>query len=76
MGSYTSADVLCPFYRRDDPKNRTITCEGVLPGTTVKHHCGGGNRHILRIYCCSNYKLCPWFHIVSYKWEKWERPER
>ena len=72
MGSYTSADVLCPFYKRDDPKTSSLTCEGVLPGSTVKSHFGGKENlmRTLRRYCCKDYESCPWYHIASYKWEK------
>ena len=74
MASYTSADILCPFYRRDDPKTSSLTCEGVLPASTVRSHFGGRdtlNRQIKK-YCAGNYKKCPWYKIASLKWIKTE----
>lgn len=72
MGSYNSADVLCPFYRRDEPKTGTLTCESILPGGTMKTHFGTKDalRRQIRRYCAGDYKRCPWYHIVSYKWEQ------
>ncbi len=72
MSSYASADVLCPFYRRDDPKTSSLTCEGALPGSSVKSHLGSrdGLQEVLRKYCCRDYTACPWYHIVGYKWEE------
>jgi hypothetical protein len=74
MGSYSSADVKCPFYRRDDPKTSSLTCEGVLPGGSIKSWFGTKEAltRQIRAYCAGNYESCPWFHIVSYKWEKQE----
>lgn len=36
MGTYTSADVLCPFYEKDSPKTCSLICKGILPGSRIK----------------------------------------
>ena len=70
MGTYTSADVKCPFYRRDDPKTCSLTCESVLPGGSVKTHFGTKANLMDHIgkYCAESYRTCPWYQIVGHKW--------
>ena len=72
MASYYSADVKCPYYMRDDPRACTITCEGVLPGSTVKSHFPGKKAILTQIErrCAGNYKGCPWYQVVSIKYEQ------
>jgi hypothetical protein len=69
--SYFAADVKCPYYGHDNIKESTITCEGVLPGSTIKHHFGGKavlTRQI-KERCAADYETCPWYRLVSMKWE-------
>ena len=70
MASYNAADVKCPFYRRDDPKTSSLTCEGVLPGSSVKSHFGGKKelQRTIRRFCAGDYKTCPWYKVASLKW--------
>ena len=72
MGTYTSVDIGCPFYRRDDPKTSSLTCEGVLPGSTVKSHFGGRDnlQRQIRKYCAGEYRRCPWYKVAYLKWIK------
>ncbi len=75
MSSYTNADVQCPFFQDLSASTAALKCEGVLPGSSVKSHFGSHaalNRQLGR-FCAGDYKRCPWFHVVSYRWEALER---
>lgn len=69
--SYYSSDAKCPFYQHDNIQACTITCEGVLPGSTMKSHFD--NRAALRgqiqKYCAGDYEVCPWYKVASMKWQ-------
>ena len=71
--SYFSADAKCPFYEHDNIKESTITCEGVVPGSTIKSHFGGkaALTRCIRRYCADDFTKCPWYRLASMKW-KWE----
>ena len=71
MGSYFSADVLCPFYLHDNLRECTITCESFAPGSTIKNHFGGkaALRKQIEKYCAGDYGSCPWYKLVSQKYE-------
>ncbi len=70
MGSYTSADIRCPFYLRDEPKICTITCEGMPPGSSLKSHFldGQSMRTQIRKYCAADYGKCPWARVLEGKY--------
>ena len=71
MGTYTSADIRCPFYRRDDPQTGRLTCEGVLPASTMVSKFGDKRslQRQLGKYCACDYERCPWFRILELKWD-------
>ena len=71
MGSYSSADILCPFYVHDDPKTCKLTCEGIPPGSTITSHFLNGKamRGQIARHCAGDYKACPWFRVL---WGKYE----
>ena len=66
MGTYLSGFVKCPFYRRDETKTGSLTCEGVLPGSSLKSHFGTKTEleAQIRKYCAEDYKQCPWYRAV------------
>lgn len=69
--SYFSSSVKCPFYQHDNIKESTITCESILPGSTIKHHFTGGKQALsdaIRERCAGDYESCPWYKLVSQKW--------
>lgn len=68
--SYFSADAKCPFYQHDNIKESTITCESVLPGSTIRHHFGGkaALTRAIKRYCAGSYEKCPWYKLVSFKY--------
>ncbi len=70
MANYSSADVKCPFFRHDDPRTSGLTCEGVLPGSTVKSHFPGKSelQEHRRKFCSEDYRSCPWFRAVYTKY--------
>lgn len=70
MGSYSSTVVLCPYYMHDDPKTCSITCEGMLPGSSVNSHFldGPSIRRQINKYCAGDYKRCPWARMMEFKY--------
>ena len=71
MGNYKSVEIKCPFYVRHDNKTSAITCEGMLPGSSVKSNLGNGEalrRQITR-HCAGDYRSCPWYRTL---WGKYE----
>ncbi len=72
MGTYTSADVLCPFYEKDVPKTCSLICEGILPGSRIKSYFPGRaeiQKHMKK-YCAGDYRRCPWYGIVRSRYEE------
>ena len=72
--SWFAADAKCPYYQHDNIKESTVTCEGVLPGSSIKHHFGNKQRLTegVRKYCAGDYEKCPWYTLVSMKWAREE----
>ncbi len=72
MGSYTSADVLCPYYEKDIPQTCSIVCEGILPGSRIK--CYFQNRRAIQWhmgkYCAKDYRTCPWYVVMTDRYER------
>ena len=67
MATYTSADIGCPYYLRDDPKTYRLTCEGLFHNSMSKSWFRNKRDmmdHIGR-YCAGNWKLCPWYQLLS-----------
>ncbi len=71
MGSYSSADILCPCYFRDDAKTCTLTCEGLPPGSSVRNHFSSGRamREQIGRYCAGSYRSCPWAGLLTIKYQ-------
>lgn len=67
MSSFASMSIQCPFYLRDDPKACKLTCEGMLPGSSVTNHFLNGNdlRRQIKKYCEDNYVKCPWYIVLT-----------
>lgn len=72
MGNYTSVEIKCPFYVRHENKTSTITCEGMLPGSSVKSHLRSGEalRGQIARHCAGDYKRCPWYRVLWGKYEE------
>lgn len=71
MHGRLGAVVKCPFYRRDDPRTSGLTCEGVLPGTTVKSHFESWNdlKAYQEKFCTTDdFHRCPWYRCVFRKY--------
>lgn len=56
--TFRSADVLCPFYRKED--NRSIYCEGIVPGSTIIFRFRGKKKFEIqhKTFCCGRYGYC------------------
>lgn len=66
MGNYGCEIIKCPFYMRHDCQTCYLTCEGMLPGSSIKSHFTDGKtmHGQLRKYCANDYKLCPWAKLL------------
>jgi hypothetical protein len=62
--TWKAADVLCPFYMKDNPSS--IECEGVLDQTTevLRFHSAIIKNKHMGIYCVVNYTSCPKYQSV------------
>ena len=61
-GSFKQADVLCPFYKYDDGKQR-ITCEGLVgkkedSSLALIYHSKKDYETQIDVFCCEHYKRC------------------
>ena len=69
MSSYIAADVVCPFYCRD--QDNYITCEGVEDDTRIHLVCENKKKRYAyqRRYCCEDFHNC---RIASMLWGKYQ----
>lgn len=65
-----SEAVQCPFYVQSS--ERTILCEGVLPGTrdNIRFEKQKDRTTQLKKYCCGCYQMCERFNPISAKYEE------
>ena len=72
MSSFYAKDVKCPYYQYDDPASRAIICESVLPESTIKSRFRSKNalEHQIIKRCAGDFKGCPWYQVVSIKYEQ------
>lgn len=69
-GSYIQADVLCPFYKYDDGRQK-ITCEGITGANAVTIFFSNKAKlhsHLTRC-CCASYETCPMHDVLMAKYE-------
>ena len=64
-GSFKQADVLCPFYKYDDGKQR-ITCEGLVDDSSLAliYHQKIDYETQINVFCCENYKHCEVYRML------------
>ncbi len=67
MGTYTSADVLCPYYIKDVPKPCSLICESILPNGRIKTYFAGRAemQELMGKYCAGDYSQCRWYRTLS-----------
>lgn len=69
-GSYHQVDVGCPFYRRDDGRNR-ITCEGILEDSTLTMCMKRQDFDMyIRDYCSKRYICCEVYRMLMDKYQE------
>lgn len=69
MAGVYPVQIVCPFYRRSD--GRHITCEGVIPDTTMTHFFGAADWGTqVRVFCCDKYENCEAYMAVMKKYEE------
>ena len=67
-GSFKQADVLCPFYKYDDGKQR-ITCEGLVgkkedSSLALIYHSKKDYETQIDVFCCEHYKRCEVYRLL------------
>lgn len=64
-GSFKQADVLCPFYKYDDGKQR-ITCEGLVDDSSLAliYHRKNDYEMQIDVFCCEHYKCCEVYRML------------
>ena len=67
MGTYTSADVLCPYYIKDIPQTCSLICESILPHGRIKTYFSGRGevQEHMGKYCAGDYQKCPWVKTLN-----------
>ena len=71
-GSFFSIYVQCPFFRKDEPAVKRITCEGVgTSETTALYYTRQEDfRQQIRVFCCEHYKKCEIYRAIMEKYEE------
>lgn len=69
-GSYRQVYCLCPYYISDDGKH-TITCEGIIGGTTNRTSFKFKSEYELQmeVFCCNKYRNCEIYSAINKKYE-------
>lgn len=64
-GSYKQIDVVCPFYKYDDGKQR-ITCEGFVDNSSLAliYHRRGDYETQMNVFCCDHYMKCEVYRML------------
>lgn len=63
--------IRCPYYRREDRKDRKIKCEGVVDSTEMEQRFRS-NQALMdhrEKYCMENYRACPLAMALDRKYE-------
>lgn len=73
MSTHISSYVKCPFYVRDDTRTCKLTCEGMLPGTSIGSHFLNKADLVkyMEEHCIEAHKSCPWARcLYGYKYRE------
>ena len=59
-GSWKKRDVVCPFYRDDDWKEKRISCEGVFDRSRSAHRFSRRDEYLqqMELFCCGQWEKC------------------
>lgn len=70
-GTYRKSDVLCPFYRTDNNRTKTVYCEGLvdLSGISLRYQRMEDYDIQMREFCCKHYRKCEIYEILMRKYE-------
>ena len=65
-GSWRQADILCPFYRDDNPRQKTISCEGVFSRASLTNRFQRQREREMQldIFCADQYRKCEIFRAI------------
>lgn len=67
-------DVVCPYYKADRPGKLTLSCEGILPGSTMTHRYSDrpSYQYQIDVFCKSIKRCvkCPIHRVLDAKYTK------
>ena len=68
--NYESANVKCPFYKRNDTKK--VCCEGLEEGSQIVVEYDSKNKfkEKIRKNCAENYKECEVYQMILQKYDR------
>ena len=71
-GSFTQADVLCPFYLSDTENPSNIRCEGISYVNRLYLNFPHKRDKVIhmRLFCTEHYKDCGLFRTINEKYEE------
>lgn len=64
--SWRQADIVCPFFRNEDEKNKSINCEGIVEGSVIcsRFRSPKKRERQLNIYCERDYRRCEIYQAI------------
>ena len=68
--SWSTADVLCPFYIGDEAKSKTVRCEGYIDGLRVQlqFRRRDQQQNYMGRHCCGAYQRCEVYKATMKKY--------
>lgn len=69
-GSYRQVLVQCPFYRKDVPARRQISCEGLVDKSSLSlnYQSKVDYEKQMEIFCCNRYINCEVYRMLMSKY--------
>ena len=69
-GSYRQVLVQCPFYRKDVPARRQISCEGIMDESSLllNYRRKADFEKQMEVFCCNKYTNCEIYRMLMSKY--------
>lgn len=64
--SWRQADIVCPFFRNEDEKNKSINCEGIVEGSVIcsRFRSPKKREKQLSTFCENQYQDCVVYQAI------------
>ena len=64
--SWRQADIVCPFFRNEDEKEKSIKCEGIFEGSVIcsRFRSPKKRERQLSLYCEKDYLRCEVYRAI------------